>query len=1208
MNNLWQLTLMSEVKSIIKGNSDSEGICFFLGAGADITSGGIMFSDLKKRCLLKQGISLPAHSSQLMIDSTFDSYFCNLLEEERCAVLESLLRETRELHPSDGYRLLVLMAREKIISSVITTNFDNLIEQTESDMGISAFQVYSPGISIPASYLIKHHQSKSIYLKLHGDVDGKYVTHLTNEELSNRNYQEEYKILLEHLITHSTVIIAGYSGFDPKVAEIFQQNIEKINAVYWCNPSSPDTNAPLVKVLNSKNKIRYLRTGFDDFVETISSEIFKDRMIFRADSIFIWSLIKTKFKKLQDTYYENTSLSNEGIFVPRSVALQQYDQFIGQTEKNLFVLSGSQGNGKSVFISQLLRRNESDNLYVIPITVPGTLIPDASAYLVENLGYITSNPMIVIFQMAEWLRENRKDVVFVFDSIGNGHSSKEHIASYLSKIIELSYILRHVFNVKFLISLRDEIWNSLIQSLDQNYLRDILWLNNYSYGMASLCLEEFTSEELSIALQSCRYHLSKNEIDKIPEEVYSLLRIPFFFGLALQSLSSLESFTTGIVGALSAIDQFIAMYDLSFIQKQFLQSIATKMLEVNKAILQIEEIDLNVVQSLDKILNITTDSISFRHPLFWKYYLVRSFKTKRIIESFSFVDLDWIASTFLTEKTDRTIQEGFVLYLSDQELEIDCVCDFFVRLVEQCKPNSSQLLYVNKIIGQVIENWATNRIEDLLHWVKYVDHKSKGFKFVARRLVYSSTYMDDMDAFLLLDVIRKHCTDSIAIECNVLINDRFSDGLKKIPLGKEYEYFEKYSFILKGHTNLESLVQLIWLMGRIGPDNVSSSRYEILAKCVREQINSIDITNITKESAVSFKEVFLRNAYMIFFNSNNNLEEKYYCFTKKSKTVPIIFSILNSDKGISSQHLNDIRLCVNHFDETIEFFVCNMLFVLSMLQNPTRALQEFDLLYDSFDDNVNVLEIDFYLSALFMSCYISDPKERDAYLIRFRRVITDYETLIFLSPAEARTSSCMRFSDRFDLEFEDGFNVLTNYSYTAPSINFSDCNDKKQSVDEFLCEYWRLLDILVNTGNYEKILRLLQAVSQMIVNWPEDGFEALKKFVSIKHPLVKRGIIKVLSQNYLRYPAITKQFLRSERDNFNCYELLEIQGNANANIEYRTIEQLQWARMLFFLRMWIDPNIIEKILSVFLTTDTLESALVKIISLVQGPNNDESIC
>ncbi len=1206
MKDQWQFTLISEIKSIIRGKGCSEGLCFFLGAGADITSGGMLFSDLKRRCLYQQGISLPINASPLMIDCTFDQYFRALTEDERCIVLENLLRETRRFNPSDGYRLLVLMAREKFVSSVITTNFDNLMEQTELDMGINAFQIYSPGISIPASHIINHRSSRAIYLKMHGDVDGRCVTHLTVEEINNRNYQDEYKILLQHLLTHSTVIVAGYSGYDSKIADIFQQNLDRLHTVYWCNPSLPNPDAPLVKVLNSAQKLRYIQTGFDAFVETIASELFRERMIFHADSIFIWSLIKTKIEKLQDIYRKSADLPTSEICIPRLAALSQFDQFLAQTEKNLFILSGPQGSGKTVLISQLLMRNEADNLYVVPISAPGALVPDPSAYLIENLGYITTNPMSVLYQFTEWLHEIKKDVVIVFDSIGSGQSSRERIADYLSTIIELAYILRHVPNVKFIISLKDDIFNNVAKDLDQNYLRTVLWSNSHSLGLSSLFMDGFTDEELSSALQIFRYRFTAHEVNEISDDIRSLFRIPFFFGLALQHNFNSGTSIFDVAGLMPTIDRIFAIYELSFAERKFLQNLATKMLNTNNSVLRIDEIEFETLHGLKQILNVTSDCVSFRHPLFWQYFLVRSYKTKQILNNGTFVDLNWIASTFLCETTERAIQESFVLFLSDEE-EIDCVCNFFVRLLQENQCNSSRLLHVNKLIGQVVDNWAINRTNDLLQWVKYVDSKSESFILISKRLAYCSTHMDDTNAYLLLDMLRIRCTNPIALECCVLINDRFSEGLKRVPEGEECEYFGKYGYILKSNTALGTLVQFVWLMSKIGIDNLELNHYTRLAKCVKKQIESLDVSNVTKEDAELLKEGFVQNVYMIFFNANSNLEEKFYCFAAKSKTSPIIRTLLNGKDGITLQHLYEIRSCVDHFDETIEFFVCNLLFTLSMLQNPNRALSELDALYNSFGDNVNILELDFYLSALFMSCYISDPRERMQYLTRFEQTIIDYETLIFYTPADGRISSCRRFSDQFDLEFEDGFNALTNYSYTAPSINYINRDNEKQGVDEYLKAYWYLLDTLETTGNYEKILRLLQAVSQMIVNWPKEGFDALEKFVSIKHPLIHRGVVRVLSQNYLRYPSITKSFLNKNGDNFTYHELLEIQGNASANIEYRTLEQLQWARMLYFLRTWIDADIIEKVLTIFITTDTLESALMKIIALTKGSNSDELI-
>lgn len=1201
----WRLTLISEIKSIMQGKSNCEGLCFFLGAGADIASGGVRFSDLKKRCLSLQGINLPEVPSLLAIDIAFDSYFAYLDEESRCAVLESLLRETRTLHPSDGYKLLVLLAREKCISSVITTNFDNLLETTASEMGIDTFQIFSPGVSMPAAFLIERKPQKAIYLKMHGDVDGRCVTHLTGKELQNREYEKEYRQLLRYLLIHDKIVIAGYSGYDQQIADIFSENLDRIRTVYWCNPSTPDLDAPLVRVLSGAGKIQYVPCGFDDFIEDIAGEIFKERMIFHADSIFIWSLIKAKVAKLQDIYLDNLSSRSVVSFIDRRSALEQYDHFLAQSNHNMFVLTGKQGIGKSAFVTTILRRNEYDNIYVMPITAPGSLIPDASAYLVENLGYVTANPMIVLYQMAEWLRENQRYVVFVFDTIGNSHSGKEQISEYLSIIIELAYILRHVPNVKFMLSIREEIWEDVLQSLDHNYLKDILWAGNGLYGLSSFHLDVFTNDELLDAIQVGQQNFNEEDLLSLPEPIQLILREPYFCGLALQTNSLKSIRTSGAIGLIPALNCFLEAQKLSIGDKQALQRLAGKMLQKNNAYISIIDCEYQLLPTDNPLLEISEDTVTFRHPLFWEYFMIRCYKLRQLSTCTRQPELNKIIDLFLNPETSTYIYESLVLYLSAQDGSIDQVCRFLIALSKQTSSNRQNSLRASQLTGRVVENWAINREDELLEWVKYVDKQDISFQFLSKRLVFASAYMEDKAAYQMLDLLRRNCPNPISLECYVLINDRFSSGLKHIADNREKEYIQEYGRFLKTGNPITDLVQLLWLMGRIGPDNTDSIRYDRIASSIKEQLTATNQGVLTKQYATEFKESFLRNAYMIFFNANSNLEEKYYCFSSKSKTAPIIASLLFSKDGISVDQLSDIRTCVDHFDETIEFFVCNLLFVVSMIQNPKRAQAELDTFYASFRDDVNVLELDFFLSALFMSCYVLNPKARTPYLMRFEQMATEYETLLFTSAADGRTSSRQRFSDRFDLEFEDSFNALTNYTYTAPSINYMDTSTQKQGVDVYLSKYWELLSNLEETGNYEKMLRILQAVSQMIVNWPEEGFEALHRFVDIKQPIVHRGLIRVLSQNYLRYPKITKQFLKDNGVHFTSQDLLEIFGSTDANIAYHTLEQLQWARILYFLRAWLDPTGIEKILSVFLSADTLEKALVEIISVLLRPNSDE---
>lgn len=250
------------------------------------------------------------------------------------------------------------------------------------------------------------------------------------------------------------------------------------------------------------------------------------------------------------------------------------------------------------------------------------------------------------------------------------------------------------------------------------------------------------------------------------------------------------------------------------------------------------------------------------------------------------------------------------------------------------------------------------------------------------------------------------------------------------------------------------------------------------------------------------------------------------------------------------------------------------------------ALKNLDALYDSFDDNTTVLELDFYLSAVFLSCYVINPLDRQPYLIRFKKVINNFETKLFISPSSARLSSARKFVDKFELEFEDGFNLLTNYTYTAPMCNYIS-NEHKKTSDEYLPILWDLVNLLEENGMYNDMIRIIQTINQMTVNWPTEGLQALNKFSNYNHPILRKAIIRTLEENYLRYPIITENFLEQTGGAFSDDELLQIYAATDSQIENRTLEQLVWARIIYFVKEYLNPQILDDIIRTFEEADTL---------------------
>ena len=212
-------------------------------------------------------------------------------------------------------------------------------------------------------------------------------------------------------------------------------------------------------------------------------------------------------------------------------------------------------------------------------------------------------------------------------------------------------------------------------------------------------------------------------------------------------------------------------------------------------------------------------------------------------------------------------------------------------------------------------------------------------------------------------------------------------------------------------------------------------------------------------------------------------------------------------------------------------------------------------------------------------------------------MVDDFEMKMFISPSLERVASCRKFDDKFEIEFEDGFNILTDYTYTAPSENYI-TNGKEISIDSYLSLFWNLLDTLEQNGMYDEILQLIKAINQMSVNWPDEALQALSKFSRYSHPIIRKAVIRTLEENYLRYPVITTQFLAQTGEAFSEDELLKIFSATKSQIENRTLEQLQWGRMLFYIKEYLNPQIISDLLEIFLSSNTLLDVFKKITNSI----------
>lgn len=1189
MSNISKLEFISELSAISKQCNTQQGICLFLGAGADVSSGGVSFSDLKKESVsFVRNKRVHSYEAQEHIDKEFNNIIESLDEESRCMVIQRLIKSSDKWLPSDGYKLLILLAKEKCISSVITTNFANLLETTQALLRIDAFQIFTPATAIPAQYFMHSKSQKPVYLKMHGDLNGKLITHLTSTEIQNKTYQQEFINLFEYLIQNESIVFLGYSGWDLKIAELFHRNIGIIKNVYWCNVNKPDENAPLIKTFKENGvNIKYINYNFDEALQVIATELLKDKMLFHVDSIFIWALVRAKIQKLQTEFLANINSDAKDLLVVHRSKATIFDDFILDNYKNFCVITGNSGIGKSTLIAELCHSLESNSqIWIIPLTANTTYTTDLLDYIVKKLGYASKDPYTVLYQFSQWAYEQDKYFVFAIDDIGNRIGTIKEVASLLNKLIELAYVIRNYCRIKFLITLRTDIWNNVFPLLDTNYLNSIIWNEDKSNNNYATRLCNFNEFELKQAKANI---LSISNHANLSDDMIELIKEPSLYGLIQRNICSLNNideiniFTIFETIFFSGISK-IALEKLSY-------SILCNYVEPYMPI-KISHETTEYLQNnnlLKNILSFEEEKIYFKNDLVFECCLASYFSTTQYINIF-LQYINQFSRDYLENRLPPAIYNGIIRYLGVN-------CDDFgkvIKLICLLLNNSKSSKFVTKFVNDVFRYMSYYNTEAYVNNVQNFDTHYSEFSTLITFFIHSTEFMKDVYALKLLAYLRSVNSTSYTLECNALINDRFSDGLRKCrTLSKVTEYFEQnVEYVLIPDKPLMSLFSLLWVMGRVGKDNTEKDSYQLISTLVLNKIESLEY-NLDERNIKQVKDAFLENAYFIFFNADNNLEEKYFMYSHKSK-MPTILEHVKKKKNLSPNELSIIGSLVDHFDETIEFFVCNMLFVYMAVHNPDYALYNLNALYNTFDEHTSVIELDFYSSALFLSSYISNPLERQSYLKYYNKLVNDYEYKMFISPSMERVSTCRKFEDKFDVEFEDGFNILTDYTYTAPMENYID-NSSKKSVELYLSVFWVLLENLEKNGLYDEILQIIKAINQMSVNWPDEALEALSKFNKFKHPLIRKAVIYTLKENYLRYPNITIHFLNQTGNAFSEDELLEIFSATDSQIENRTLEQLQWARIIYFIKTYMNPHIMDDLFEIFISTNTLLDVFHKLI-------------
>lgn len=184
--------------------------------------------------------------------------------------------------PYVGYHLICLLAKQGIVKSVWTTNFDGLTIRAAYQNGLTPIEVTLDN----AEGVFRNQSSKElITVALHGDYKFSSLKN-TEKELDSQN--ETFK---EHLTTYhkdKNLIVIGYSGRDKSLMSAIQEAFTKkgTGRLYWCGYGdnvNVEVTELLLQVRAAGREAYYIATdGFDSTLIHMSKTVSEDNATFAS--------------------------------------------------------------------------------------------------------------------------------------------------------------------------------------------------------------------------------------------------------------------------------------------------------------------------------------------------------------------------------------------------------------------------------------------------------------------------------------------------------------------------------------------------------------------------------------------------------------------------------------------------------------------------------------------------------------------------------------------------------------------------------------------------------------------------------------------------------------------------------------------------------------------------------------------------------------
>ena len=196
-----------ETKRLLRKAMQERQLVLFVGAGASVDAGMPLWKTAIKQIAEKLNLDKDRNLDNLIVPQ----YYYNARgRKEYTQLMREIFHYYDKLYPGEVHKAIMQFDSE----TIITTNYDHLIEQAAEDNG-EFLQVISQDLDLP------YRKSGKELIKMHGDFGHDNFVLKEDDYL---HYHKNFKLIenyVKSLIGTKTVLFLGYSLNDPDVKHIF---------------------------------------------------------------------------------------------------------------------------------------------------------------------------------------------------------------------------------------------------------------------------------------------------------------------------------------------------------------------------------------------------------------------------------------------------------------------------------------------------------------------------------------------------------------------------------------------------------------------------------------------------------------------------------------------------------------------------------------------------------------------------------------------------------------------------------------------------------------------------------------------------------------------------------------------------------------------------------------------------------------------------